>query len=454
MKRFRTILHFPVPWAVCFFLLATSGKALAVPSFARQTGLSCITCHTVYPELTAFGRAFKMSGYAFSKSSGSEGYTPPIAAMFQASGTVLSDNSGILTDGVAPFDDATDSTTDKINIPQQASLFYAGRIIDGAGAFAQLTYDGTANDIALDLTDIRWAHTTSLSGKHFTYGLTVNNAPTVSDLWNSTPIWGFPYAGSAVAPGPAAGALIDGALASQVGGLGAYASWNNWIYGEAAVYRTTNDGITRPLGAGTTPDTITDGAVPYWRAAVFHTWGAHAVEIGTYGIQAKVYPGGMDAGPTDQFFDTAFDAQYQYNKGKHIFTAQGTWIHEKQDWDASFPTGAAANSSDDLTTYRINGSYFYRSSMGPVGGSLGYFSISGDTDTGLYGPNPVDGSRTGSPDSDGFIFEVDYVLKQKYKFSLQYTWYTNFNGTSSNYDGSGRDASDNNTLYGLVWLMF
>lgn len=39
----------------------------AVPSFARQTGVSCYTCHTVFMELTPFGRQFKLTGYTMSK---------------------------------------------------------------------------------------------------------------------------------------------------------------------------------------------------------------------------------------------------------------------------------------------------------------------------------------------------------------------------------------------------
>src|ERR1700730_1321264 len=35
----------------------------AVPSFARQTGMACAACHTVYPELTPFGREIKLNGY-------------------------------------------------------------------------------------------------------------------------------------------------------------------------------------------------------------------------------------------------------------------------------------------------------------------------------------------------------------------------------------------------------
>src|SRR2546430_3918128 len=41
----------------------TAPAALAVPSFARQTGMACEACHTVYPELTHFGRVFKANGY-------------------------------------------------------------------------------------------------------------------------------------------------------------------------------------------------------------------------------------------------------------------------------------------------------------------------------------------------------------------------------------------------------
>src|ERR1700745_4075047 len=46
--------------------LATRGvapPAQALPSFARQTGQPCGTCHTDFPSLTPFGRRFKLRGY-------------------------------------------------------------------------------------------------------------------------------------------------------------------------------------------------------------------------------------------------------------------------------------------------------------------------------------------------------------------------------------------------------
>ena len=44
-------------------MLCGAGPAWAVPSFARQTGMACAACHTVFPELTHFGRVFKANGY-------------------------------------------------------------------------------------------------------------------------------------------------------------------------------------------------------------------------------------------------------------------------------------------------------------------------------------------------------------------------------------------------------
>jgi hypothetical protein len=439
------------------FFFATNGDA--VPSFARQTGMDCFVCHTAFPELTPFGRHFKLTGYVISKSEKPYQFPPPVAGMLQLSFTHFNKDvpSGSIENNWATH--VTSSDNDVINVPQQASLFYGGKIYDHFGALVQGTFDGASNSFFLDNTDLRYANNTTLAGKNLIYGMTINNNPTVQDVWNTTPAWGFPYASSSFAPTPAAGTVIDGALAQQVGGIGAYAYWNNLIYGGVAVYRTAKDGITEPLGAGTTTDTVVHGAVPYWRLALQHQWGKHSLELGTYGLYAKISPLGRTSGPTDSFTDIAFDAQYQYISNKHILSAQTTWIHENQDWDASFPLGSTAKQSSFLNTFKINVNYYYKSHFGMLGGTVAYFSTTGPRDSFLYAPDPVDGSRTGSPNSAGFILELDYLRYEITKFltlkaSLQYTLYTKFNGARSNYDGFGRDASDNNTLYFLLWFMF
>src|ERR1051325_6712287 len=43
--------------------LASFIARLKVPSFSRQTKLACSACHNGFPQLTAFGRMFKLNGY-------------------------------------------------------------------------------------------------------------------------------------------------------------------------------------------------------------------------------------------------------------------------------------------------------------------------------------------------------------------------------------------------------
>ena len=91
--------------------------------------------------------------------------------------------------------------------------------------------------------------------------------------------------------------------------------------------------------------------------------------------------------------------------------------------------------------------------MGSIGGTLAYFSTWGDSDALLYPPGDISGSINGKPNSNGFIYELDYIPLKWSKITLQYIAYDKFNGTCKNYDGSGRKASDNNTFYVLVWLV-
>jgi hypothetical protein len=63
-------------------------------------------------------------------------------------------------------------------------------------------------------------------------------------------------------------------------------------------------------------------------------------------------------------------------------------------------------------------------------------------------------SANGAPDTKGWIAELNYLPWLNTKLSLQYTRYTEFNGGTANYDGFGRNASDNNAVYALAWLSF
>jgi hypothetical protein len=452
--------------------LATAPAALAVPSFARQTGLACEACHTVYPELTHFGRVFKANGYILTNVkqvrdvTGKKeellalAQTVPLSIMAQVSYTQMKtgvpDLSTVGAPGVAQNGTA--------GFPQQLSLFYAGKIAPNFGAFFQLTYANDSGTIGIDNTDLRFADTTLLGDKRpLTYGLSLNNNPTVQDLWNSTPAWGFPFSGTNAAVSPLAGTAIDGAFAQDVAGITAYLFWNESLYLEAGGYRSAKQGQTNVLTGGAGPldgtaSNVMSGLAPYWRAAYEYNWGRNSLEVGVYGAQFRLFPGAGAPlqGPTNRCNDVAEDLQYQFVGDDHMVTLAGTHIHESMTLDASFAGGATANPSNTLTTTRLWATYYYRRR---IGGSVGYFSTTGSADAGLYPASPPGGpgvitSANGSPDTRGWIAEVNYLPWLNVKVSAQYTVYDKFNGAGSNYDGLGRNASDNNTLYLLLWFAY
>src|ERR1700690_2203910 len=192
----------------------------AVPSFARQTGMTCAPSHTVFPGLAPFGREFKLNGYVLDNIKQVTGTDiennqtlainslPPLSVMLQVSYT---HTAKALPDSTLPGALAKDG---EVLFPDQVSLFYAGKIANELGAFMQLTYDGAADHFGLDNTDIRYAHHLSFGGSdanthHLIVGLTLNNNPTVQDVLNTPPAWGFPFAGSSVAPGQIPSPQID-----------------------------------------------------------------------------------------------------------------------------------------------------------------------------------------------------------------------------------------------------
>jgi len=434
--------------------IALSQPALAVPSYARQTGLACEACHTVFPQLTPFGRTFKASGYTLFNTLKVEDVDrlkhntlslsdlPPISAMVMASTSVA-----------AKANDSNSSRT-STDFPQQASLFYAGHISDNAGAFIQLTYDDQSGSFGIDNTDIRFADVAVVDGHNLIYGVSLNNNPTVQDLWNSTPAWGQPFIGSPVLQGPIAGSQIEGAMAQAVAGLSAYAYIDQALYAEVGVYRSALQGAS-VANNGSNNNMIISGVAPYWRLAYEWDWGKNSWEFGTLGLysalQNPVTPAGsslnysLQNAPTDRFLDAGFDTEYQYIDDDSQISIDGRWIHEKQNLNASYAASNATHRSDNIDTFNLVGSYFWHRKFG---GSIGFTEVTGSNDP-LYFGTP-----TGSANSSWGTVEVDYLPWLNVKLGLQYTAFAKFDGASSNYDGAGRNASDNNLLFGFLWIAF
>jgi hypothetical protein len=419
---------------------AAPSVARAVPSFSRQTGMSCSACHTGVPVLTPFGRAFKASGYTLSaggqvKESQGKAETlslatvPPLSVQLLTSYTHLSK--------AAPGTKTGDAL-----LPDQLSLFYAGQISGDLGAFAQVTYDGQADHFSMDNLDVRYARALKAGGRDLIVGASLNNAPSVTDLWNTTPTWGWPSATSGAWPGTGSNAaLVDGGLAQAVAGLGLYGLYADTVYAEVDAYRSAQLGVARPYDDSAS--NVIDNAAWYWRVAAQHSFGHHDVEVGAYGLFARVFPGKAASlplsGPTDRFTDVALDAQYQYAfAADRTVTARGTWIHEKRTLDASAPGEAPT-----LSTLRLS-LEGYRQRWGA---SAGWFSTSSST-------SAVFGTASGKADTSGALLELIYRPWDNVQLRAQYTVYGRFDGSASNIDGSGRKASDDDAVTLLAWILF
>ena len=89
-----------------------------------------------------------------------------------------------------------------------------------------------------------------------------------------------------------------------------------------------------------------------------------------------------------------------------------------------------------------------------LAGTVGYFNVSGTTDQLLFAQAPVSGSLNGSPHSNGYTLNLSWWPQQNINFAVQYNGYLRFNGAQSNYDGAGRAASGNNTVFLLGRFVF
>lgn len=414
-------------------------QAQALPAFARQTGQNCLACHAggQFPELTPYGRMFKLTGYTIGTRD------IPLAVM------------GVASYSKSSNPDPTDPTfaRDAVGLFQTGSIFLAGKVTDNIGLFSQFTYNNYdhQNSNTLQWTgkwgsdnfDLRYADRFTSPGNDLIVGVSLNNNPSVQDVWNTAPAWKSYVPGSPFGvTGPSASSMIS-QLGQQAAGISAYAYWNNTLYVEASAYRTAN-GLTSFLSQGVADadQTKLSGLNPYIRVALNHDWGPHTAMVGMFAMNTDVYPDNTNpTGPTTRFRDRGIDAQYQYLLDPHTVTAQFSYVRE--NINGGDVTGIATNSSNSLTELKLKATYIYQAKYGA---SLTYFSTTGSSDDTLYGSN-----ANFSPDTSGWVPEIFWNPIQNVRVGLQYTKFNKFNGASDNYDGNGRNAKDNNTYFLYVW---
>ena len=426
--------------------------AYAIPSYSRQTGLPCSSCHYAPPELTPFGRTFKLEGYTFTTkaqiSDEKKDHNAVLQLLEAFPFSVVFDTSLTSTKSPQPG-----TQNGNFEFPQDVSLFLAGAWTSHIGSFAQVTYDSQADHFSWDNTDIRYAnHGGKLFGKPLTYGVTLNNNPSVEDLWNTTPAWGYPYVGSNVAPGPTAGAIVNGALAQDVAGAGGYAMWNDHWYLAGTMYRSEHIGGAQPNSGAGFGFNIR-GVAPYWRAAYQTSSNNNYLEIGSYGMHVKSTPNAI-TGPTDSYTDWAADFEYDRTIPQFkndVVSVRGTYIRENSTLLATFAAGGAAQTGHHLNTAQANVEYHFGTKLS---GTAGVFNITGTSDPLLFSQAAVSGSANGSPQSNGYTLNLSWWPAQNVDLAVQYTGYWRFNGAQLNYDGAGRNASSNNTIYLLARFVF
>ena len=465
---------------ILFFLfLFFNTYSYALPSFSRQTDQPCSTCHLNFGELTYEGRKFKLMGYTMGKQ------VLPLSVMATASVTKINDTSSSLAPSI---------TLAKNDQPifEEANLFVAGKFTDNVGGYLKWTANlantnpiygssgvqtGTkvGQDTYLDASEIRFSKESLIGAEKINWGVSVNNSPTVQDLWSTTPIYGFPYRNSSLQNawgigqfGPSS--LIDGGLDSQVVGLSVYAMFDDSIYLELSNYFKGRPGwATLSTQSGATP--VRSDNNPYWRLVWSKNEGENSFMIGSFGMTSHLLRDPLVSGSASgTYFDYGFDTQLQHITNTHSFSAQATVIYEDVNWGSRSVGRSHDSLNSNLVTLRSKLTYDY---LRKYGLSIFEFSSRGTVDNLYWSFNPdqnvVTGacnqnnslltycSSNGSPNTSGAGFEVYYDPIPYVHMVFQQTYYQTFLGGNAfvdNTSGLPRSASDNNLSYFYVTLLY
>ena len=435
-------------------LVLSAGSAMAVPAFAVQTGKPCQSCHVggFGPQLTPYGREFKLRGYT-ERADDPASFNLPISAMAVA--------SYVRTQKAQSAPPADGFSTNNNSAVDQVSLFLAGGVGSHFGGFVQTTYDGIGKSWTWDNLDLRAVTVTKIKDVDVVLGLSLNNSPTVQDAWNTLPAWGYPYTTSALAPSPSASPLYLGALAQNTLGMTGYAWINSAVYLEAGAYGSPGQTSLTRLGADPFSPGDIDGLAPYGRVAYQTKVADGTLQVGAFGMRTDIHPGcDRTTGVTDRYTDLGLDASYQnaLDSGD-VISLQARYLNERQALNASCELAATPGSActdTRLDDVRADISYYWRDK---IGATFGVFDTFGSANPSIYA-----GNRTFKPDSSGVTLQLDGTAwgegksplgpRFNVRVGVQYTMYSKFDGASRNFDGAGGSASDNNTLRVFTWIAY
>ncbi len=334
--------------------------AYAIPSFARQTGLACASCHTVFPHLTPFGRYFKLHGYTITSAKLIKAlkvylendtttvkhvaleisHIPMVSVRLasrwndQAGGNDLVP-AGPVTAGQGFISSpAGYGGKDALNLLSGSSVYIAGEITPNLGTFLEF---GGVNDngggFGLGMLDVALVSPNmTVLGKNFVYGIRAEDIMGAGDPSNTIGNWGLT---STLMGLSTHNTLFDPGTAFEEGGelfgmLGNF--YTGGFYASVGAYRPdanqTGTSFVQGSLAGNGSLDGTDGAANgYLRLSYYLPQIASNLytEIGTFGYwgslnmtaPAKALPGATE-NYVDNYSDYGFDLQAQYIGGKNL----------------------------------------------------------------------------------------------------------------------------------------
>lgn len=323
------------------------------------------------------------------------------------------------------------------------TMALAGRMAKNLGGIVRFGYNGISQAWSWGGFNLRYAEDAKWNDTDLVWGISLNNGPGRSDVFEMTNAGAPTVSSGLVTRGRSS--PIQSSLSGIVMGLSAYMRIEESLYAEFSLYDGLNRDTLNALGVNPLNSTHSiAGLVPYGRLVLEreYDFGAHVVALGVSALRAETYPRDIQTFGTNVYTNTGVDAHYQWfadpaSTTSDMVGVRVAYLRENADLDASKAV-LGWNSADRLDVFRTDVTY---SMDATLTGMLQYAETSGTRDQKRW-------SGTGNVDTRSFTVQLDYVPWGKpdasigpanMRLSVQYTAFAELNGRTD-------IASDKNTL--------
>lgn len=390
------------------FALGSPRGAYAIPSFARQTGLSCASCHTVFPHLTPFGRYFKLHGYTITSAKLIKAlkvylkndtttvkrvaleisHIPMVSVRLASRWNDQAGGNDVVPAGPVTAGQGFISSPegyggkDALNLLGSSSLYVAGEITPNLGTFLEFGgVNDTGGSFGLGMLDLALVSPNlTVAGKNFVYGIRAEDIMGAGDPSNTIGNWGL----NATLMGLSThNTLFDPGTAFMEGGelfgmLGNF--YTGGFYASVGAYRpsanqTGSSFVQGSLAGDGSFDGTNGAANGYLRMSYYlpQIAGNLYTEIGTFGYlgslnmtaAAQALPGSEKY--VDNYSDYGVDLQAQYIGGENLVELFALFQNQRDgafygiDEFTGLPGDGEAVSRQGLG---VKADYYYDGTMG------------------------------------------------------------------------------------------